>query len=257
VTYPKLFRKHRRAIAALGLAFGANLCFAADSPIATLASTSSCAKHIWADRGRAPLGFIKGVALVYSRRYCELRRHTDTAVTVMAGHAVHSAKDALNLYGKAGGSDVDRLRAVFALAMGEGMRESSGNTTEGYDKTVCHQTVEIAEAGLFQVSHDSLGRSVWQQRVIDQYAASPSSCLLDTFLEGVRPKTIPVVGVGPGAEFQTRMKSCPALATDYAVIMFRVDRSHFGPITRKEAELVPECEDLLRSIEKEADANCP
>jgi len=257
MTNPKLFRQHRRAIAAMGLVFGANLSFAADSPIAILASTSSCAKHIWTDRGRAPLGFIKGVALVYSQRYCELKRHADTAVTVMAGKAAHSAKDALDLYGKAAGGDVDRLRAVFALALGEGMRESSGNTTEGYDKTVPHQTAEIAEAGLFQVSHDSLGRSSWQQRVMDQYATAPNSCLLDTFLEGVRPKTTPVVSVGPGAEFQTRMKSCTALATDYAVIMFRVDRSHFGPITRKEAELVPECEDMLRSVEKEADANCP
>lgn len=257
MTYPKSLRNHCRAIAAIGLAFGANPCFAADSPVAALAGTSSCAKHLWADRGRAPLGFIKGVTLVYSQRYCELKGHADSAVTVMAGKAAQPAKDALELYGKAGGSDVDRLRAVFALAMGEGMRESSGNTTEGYDKTVHDQTAEIAEAGLFQVSHDSLGRSVWQQRVMDQYAASPNSCLLDTFLEGVRPKTTPVVEAGPGAQFQTRMKSCPALATDYAVIMFRVDRTHFGPIVRQEAELVPECEDLLRSVEKEADAKCP
>jgi len=76
-------------------------------------------------------------------------------------------------------------------------------------------------------------------------------------MQGVHDRKAPVIGDGPGAAFQTLMKSCPALATDYGVIMLRINKDHFGPVKRKEAELLPECEAMLRSVEAEAVATCP
>jgi hypothetical protein len=228
-----------------------------DSHITALASASSCAQYHWRDRRRAPTGYIKGIALAYSRAYCELKHNTPSMVTVISSESTDKNADALELYFKSCGGPLDRLRSVYALAIGEGMRESSGNTTEGYDKTVRHPTAETAEAGLFQVSHDSIKGSPWLEKLISQYTNEPATCLLDVFREGVSDKKVPTIGTGPGADFQSMMKSCPALATNYAVVLFRLNRNHFGPIRRTEAELIPACEAMLQSIEKESDANCP
>lgn len=42
-----------------------------------------------------------------------------------------------------------------------------------------------------------------------------------------------------------------------APVMFRVNRSHFGPTNRREAELHPSCEVLLQGVEKGADTQTP
>lgn len=228
-----------------------------DQKILAIPSKSSCASHVFQKRGQAPAGYLKGIALVYAKRSCELKQHADTAVVIMSAKASDPKSDALEWYGKASGTDQDRLRSLFVLLIGEGMRESSGNPTEGYDLTVRRQNAEIAEAGLFQVSHDSLGRSIYLQKVVAQYSNNPNSCLLNTFMEGVHDRKREVFGEGPGAEFQTQTKSCPALAVDYAAILLRVNRQHFGPINRKEAELVPECEQMLRNVEDATNSSCP
>jgi len=137
------------------------------------------------------------------------------------------------------------------------MRESDGNSTVGYDETVKEQTSETAEAGLYQVSHDSMGSSPWLRALYEQFKQDASSCLLNEYLEGTMDRKSEVVGNGPGAEFQRFTKSCPAFATAYAAVMFRINLAHFGPIKRKEAELLPACETMLQAVEKEADAPRP
>jgi hypothetical protein len=37
----------------------------------------------WNNRGRAPIGYIKGIALMYARSYLELKTGQDSAVKVM------------------------------------------------------------------------------------------------------------------------------------------------------------------------------
>jgi len=74
-------------------------------------------------------------------------------------------------------------------------------------------------------------------------------------MDGVHDKRAPELGNGTGAAFQRMMKTCPAFATEYAVVMLRINRKHFGPINRHEAELRPECEKMLEAIEGMVDSS--
>lgn len=225
--------------------------------IADIAARSDCAKHRWRQRGRAPVGYVKGVALVYAKSFCESKGSAETAATVMKQQLQHDGEDALVRYqrdltgnGVDVNSDIERLRALYTLGIGLGMRESSGNTTEGRDTKVRHPTVNNAEAGLFQTSFDSFNKSPFLAQLFDQYQANTSACLLDIFKEGI-PRVImrPVFGTGRGADFQRFTRECPAFATEYAMVMLRVNRRHFGPINRHEAEYFQPCNDMLKQVE--------
>jgi hypothetical protein len=228
----------------------------ADSRIAGIAARSACARHVWLKRGRAPVGYIKGVAQVYAKSFCESRGSAETAATVMkqplqdGQDALVHYRDALVRNGVDVSRDAERLRALYTLGIGLGMRESSGNTTEGRDMNVRTPTASNAEAGLFQQSFDSLGRSPALAQLSEQYKANTGACLLETFKEGItRVVTRPVFGTGPGAEFQRITRECPAFATEYAMVMLRVNRRHFGPINRQEAEFFQPCNDMLKEVE--------
>lgn len=221
------------------------------------AAQSECGRHFWKQRGEAPAGFIKGMAASYAKTWCEASKSPGSVAAALAGTSFKSERDALALYGKGGGSQDDRLRAIYALAISEGMRESSGNTTEGYDRTVKKQTAEIAEAGLFQVSHDSLRASPLLQKLWDRFAASPADCNLSIFEEGIKRVNRPEVGTGKGAEFQRFTRVCPAFAVEYAAVMMRANLNHFGPIKRKEAELLPTCVAMFEQVEQAAKPLCP
>jgi hypothetical protein len=224
--------------------------------IEDIAASSACARHLWKDRGRAPVGYITGVALVYSKSFCESRGSAGAA-TVMK-QPLQGNQDALARYreeitghGLDLNRDVERLRALYTLGIGLGMRESSGNTTEGRDMNVTDPTALNAEAGLFQQSFDSIHRSPVLAQLFAQYTASTGACRLDTFMDGVsRVVTRPVFGDGPGAEFQRFTRACPAFATEYAMVLLRVNRRHFGTINRKEAEFIPECNEMLKDVER-------
>ena len=221
-----------------------------EAAIATEAGKSACAKVNWKDRGVARPGYFKGMAVSYGRKVCELKTGSDTIAKAIAAPTANNERDALEIYGRATGTDLQRLRATFALAIGEGMRESSGNTTEGRDVTVLDPTPANAEAGLFQVSFDSLGGSARLAGIYASYQAAPQTCLLELFMEGVKDRKAPLVGSGEAAKFQRFTKDCPAFATDYAAIMFRTNRNHFGPIKKMKAELLPACEAMLERVEQ-------
>jgi hypothetical protein len=227
-----------------------------DQRIAEIAARSACARHNWTDRGFAPVGYIKGMALMYAKSLCESRGSAGPAVTIMKQPLV-GGEDALVRYrddlaqnGVDVNNDIERLRAIYTLGIGEGMRESSGNTTDGRDKTVKHPTVANAEAGLFQQSFDSFGKSPVFARLFEQYKANTGACLLATFKEGIpRVITRPVFGTGPGAEFQRFTRACPAFATEYAMVLFRINQTHFGPIKRHQAEYFQPCNEMLKEVE--------
>lgn len=231
-----------------------------DQRITDIAARSVCTRHNWPGRGFAPVGYIKGIALVYAKSLCESRGSVETAATVMRRPLLRSGEDSLVRYerdlqrsGIDASKEIERLRAVYTLGIGEGMRESSGNTTEGFDAGASRPpTAATAEAGLFQSSFDSINRSPALAKLFEQYKANPGACLLQTFMEGIPAREIdrrPVVGTGPGAEFQRFTRECPAFATEYAMVMFRVNRTHFGPIKRHEAEFFKPCSDMLKEVE--------
>lgn len=233
----------------------------ADRRVAEIAAASECARHFWPQRGRAPVGYVKGMALMYAKSFCEARGAGSPVVAVMK-QPLEAGEDALVRYredldrnGVDVGNDIERLRAIYTLAIGEGMRESSGNTTEGRDMNVERPTAATAEAGLFQQSFDTFGKSRLFGPLFDQYKADTSACRLGVFKEGI-PRVVrtPVVGGGRAAEFQRFTRDCPAFATEYAMILFRINQRHFGPVRRHEAEYFQPCNDMFRQVE--AAASC-
>ncbi len=149
------------------------------------------------------------------------------------------------------------MRAIYALGMGLGMRESSGSYCEGWDASAgSNRPSAAAEAGAFQVSYDSMGASSELRKLYQEYQASPSRrCLLDVFKEGVSCRSRSILGSGAGATYQAFNKACPAFAAEYAMTLLRIQRTHFGPINRKEAEVVPACESLLSSVQQLVDSD--
>ena len=123
-----------------------------------LAAASPLASLTWTGRGRAPLGYIKGMAVMFAACYARLGT-PDTAVASMTVPVGSTGRDALARYGVAPGGKADILRSLFALLIGLGMRESSGNYTEGRDTTADNVTADTAEAGLFQQSWNSSAAS--------------------------------------------------------------------------------------------------
>lgn len=225
--------------------------------ITEITAKSPISKYFWKDRGPAKIGYIKGVAVTYAKSYIELKTKQKTAVEVMSQPLGDPKKDALTHYALTANSDTERLRAVFTLALGLGMRESSGNTTEGWDRDKLNygikNTEDNAEAGLFQVSWDSRNKLPWLLRSYEQYQAAPEQCSLSIFMEKVTDKKRPPVGDGDGARFQRFTKECPSFATEYVMIMLRSNRSHFGPINQKKAEYMLDAEKMFRDIEKTVD----
>src|SRR4051812_4478711 len=66
--------------------------------IAQIAGTSTCAKYSWKKRGRAPAGYMKGVAMSFGRSLCRLRVSGTSAraAGVMSAAGVTSdSKDSL------------------------------------------------------------------------------------------------------------------------------------------------------------------
>jgi Bacterial SH3 domain len=100
-----------------------------------IASTSAIATYNWKNRGVAPLGYIKGMAMVFARVYCRLKEGDLAALAMSKANTGNRQKDALAWYAqqfREAGMDNETagpstLRHLFVLLIGLGMRESSGN----------------------------------------------------------------------------------------------------------------------------------
>src|SRR5215467_10280264 len=166
--------------------------------ITQMASASRLARFAWRGRGRAPAGYIKGMALVYGRVYCKFKAG-DTAVLDMARKDNgDQARDALAWYRRVfntAGMDnsitgVDTLRHLFVLLIGLGMRESGGRYCEGPDSRARKVRADTAEAGLFQTSFDARKASPLLPQIFAQYQETPSG-FADVFKEGANCSTAP------------------------------------------------------------------
>jgi len=230
--------------------------------ITQVAANSDIARYRWRNRGIAPLGYIKGMALVYARMYCKYKAGDAVAIEIAKADTGNTKKDALAHYAKeftnAGmsnaSSGVDTLRHLFVLLIGLGMRESSGKYCEGRDKSASNTSAETAEAGLFQTSYNIRGASPLIPVLFQHYLAHPNG-FLDVFKEGVYCKSSDLVnyGEGSGKEFQRLSKECPAFAAEVTAVGLRNRMQHWGPIKRKEAEIRQECDNLLIAIQSVVD----
>jgi len=131
--------------------------------ILDIAATSAIARYHWVARGVAPIGYIKGMALVYARLYGKLKAGDPIVAEMAKADTGNGAKDALSHYSdrfsQAGmdneASGVSTLRHLIVLMTGLGMMESSGRYCEGRDVAATNIGSENAEAGMFQTSYDA------------------------------------------------------------------------------------------------------
>jgi hypothetical protein len=162
----------------------------------------------------------------------------------------NTSTDALAYYQSGAPAGPEAMRALYTLGMGLGMRESSGSYCEGWDRGAgANRSSSAGEAGAFQTSYDSMSLSPELSNLYAEYKARPELCFQDVFKEGASCSAINILGTGPGADYQEFNIACPAFATEYAMTMLRISRSHYGPINRKEAQVVPACNQLLKSVQ--------
>ena len=98
--------------------------------------------------GVAPLGYTRGMALVFARMYCKLKAGDPAPMEISKANTGNRDVDAQAWYAqefqRAGmdneSSGVATLRHVFVLLFGLGMRESSGRYCEGRDRSVSNTT---------------------------------------------------------------------------------------------------------------------
>src|SRR5271166_1469964 len=216
----------------------------------------------WPGRGQAPSGYIKGMACVYAKVYCDLKAGA-MATTVMArADTGEDATDALAWYSGQfddlampnDKSGRDTLRHLFVLMTGLGMRESSGQYWCGRDTEVDDETPDETEAGLFQMSWNIRTYSPLIPALLDWYSANANCGLLPIFKEGLGTHTSPSYGSGDVLRFQEVSKCCPAFAAEAAAVGLRVRRTHWGPINRHEAHLSPAVNHLFLAVQAAVDA---
>lgn len=216
-----------------------------------MASDSPVTNYRWKDRGKAPAGYIKGMAAAFLLTLIDIRR------TGLASAAVKplgdASKDVLAWYddllpNTASDDAEERLVLLFAIMLGLGMRESSGKHCEGRDLSADNVTAQTAEAGLFQVSFDSIGGHPDLKSLFEAYRGRDD--LASIFQEGVRcsDSSWEDWGDGAGREFQSLNKRCPLFAVSYDAVLLRHQRKHWGPINRKEAEVRPDALVMFRAI---------
>jgi hypothetical protein len=233
--------------------------------ISEIAERSRCATYDWKDRGVAPKAYMRGMALVFARAICHPERENvkvaSSPVPVPSKAAENS--DGLRWYNSRFSAlgiaqvrnGLDNLRHTFTLLVGLGMRESTGQHCTGRDMTANFNTSDSAEAGLFQTSWGAHSSDPSLAKLFAHYKANPSECLLNVFSKGVScpPSDWKNWGKGEGAEWQKLTKKCPAFAADYAAVVLRKNGGHageFGPIVRREAELLPACHSMLQDVQK-------
>lgn len=233
--------------------------------IAHAAAGSPLAAVRWnGNRGVAPIGYIKGMAVTYGLVYAKWKARDSAAVVMAAMNSGHDETDALAWYDRqfrAAGMDNSTsgeatLRHLFVLLIGLGMRESSGKYFEGRDTTANNVDADTAETGLFQMSWNARNASPELPRLFAHYSARPDG-FLSIFQEGLQPRETENFGSGEGAAFQRLCKTCPAFAAEAAAIGLRVLRKHWGPINRQEAEIRPEADALLKQVEQIVDLRQP
>ena len=189
--------------------------------ITQIAASSPLARVSWSGRGRAPIGYIKGMAVMFAVAQAKLAQGDPAALEMAKAASGDSQRDALAHYASEFAalgmhndvSGIDTLRHLFVLMIGLGMRESSGRYCEGRDQSAPNTEADTAEAGLFQMSWDANGASREIPRLLAEYQASGGG-YHDIFAEGVTPRSSELsnFGSGTGATFQRLCKPFPGFA---------------------------------------------
>lgn len=242
--------------------------------IMDLTAQFQCATKSWPGRGHAPRAYMRGVALVFARAVCNPTRDDVKIMSEAKASGTEGVKsDALTWYDPEfaasnmpnNNAGPDALRHTYALLIGLGMRESSGQHCEGRDQSADFTQADTAEAGLFQTSWGARTKTGTAQTVLESMfesysGANSRECHHEVFSDHVRcePRDAENFGTGKGAEWQKLTKDCPAFSTEYGAIVLRRHggkKGEFGPIRRKEAELRKSCDRMLLRAQELLAAN--
>lgn len=190
------------------------------------------------DTSAAPLGYTKGMALLYAEDYARLK-HGDQVVLALSRGAKDDDNDGLARlrakFAKIGmdvtASGAEALRSLYVLLFELGVRETDGRYYLGLDsgpnKPDEEINAETTEAGLFSSScnfssDDTLAHSIFQRYRTEGSVAGKQ--YLRIFAEGVPPPengNDANVGTGDGLVFQKLTKANPRFATEFAAAVVR------------------------------------
>ena len=220
--------------------------------------SSSVLNYVWKNRGKANEGYIAGMAKTFALALMRLN-NDDEAAGIMA-HADNNNpdKDALSWYASEfraknmdnSKSGANTLRHLFVMMTGLGMCESSGNHWEGRDMSASNTTSDTCEAGLFQASWNLSSCSSEITNLFNEFKGDPNG-FRPTFTKGLYPNTgnLDNYGSGNGCYYQWLAKYCPAFSALMTGVGMRKLRQHWGPINRREVEIVSSVDAMLKNVE--------
>ena len=213
-------------------------------------SGHSCYLESYKHRGTAPKQLVEGLIANFTQEVCSPSGASNATLG-------NSRKDALAHY-----KSPAKVENLYALMIGSGMQESSGGHDCGQDSDAPeNRTGPKAEAGIFQTSYNSIAKSDELKRTYEEAKAGKVECYSDRYVACTgtdRASGFPRLknwGEGEGVNFQALTKSCQGFAAKYHSIMLRVDRSHYGPINTKNAEMMPACVEMFSGLKDYISAN--
>lgn len=228
--------------------------------IVEVAEQSDINHYSWDDRGTSPPGYISGMALTFALAVTMYHRDEEAAVIMAGADSGDPDTDALTWYSDEFDDEemdnsvtgTDTLRHLFALMIGLGMRESSGNCWEGRDMSASNVSSDTCEAGLFQTSWNI--RSCAPEAMnalLEHYWGDPNG-FNETFRRGLNPTAamLDIYGSGAGAQYQWLSRYAPAFHALVTGVGMRLLRQHWGPINRHEVELRSEADEMLQQVQQ-------
>lgn len=250
---------------------------AATPRIIAAAKASAIARHNWKDRGVACIGYTAGMALAYASAFAKLQAHDPVADRMsralepafrdshgrLKGDALTWYSDQFRAVGMGTATAVERLRGLFVLLLGLGMRESSGRFCEGRDRSANNTSADTAEAGLFQMSFDLVAPRAELLDIFHHYQSNSAEGLREIFEMEVSPKPRPKdlenfgSSASSGFAFQKISKECPAMTAEIAALGLREFAGHWGPIINHAAEVRSASKELLLAVEQIIDTPMP
>jgi len=231
--------------------------------IAELVLEHPIQKFVWEDRGRSPSGYVAGVAQVFALALTWLKAGDPIALEMAVGESGDGQTDVLSWYkpefaklgmdNSTGGPNT--LRHLFAFMIGLGMRESSGRYYEGRDITATNTSADTTEAGCLQMSWNMRSASPSMGKLLEYFWGDPNG-FLPTFSVGLTPTSAGLMnyGTGQGAAYQFLAKYSPSFCLLTGAIGLRKRCRHWGPVVRKEVELIQEADDVLLQVQRMMDS---
>lgn len=215
--------------------------------------------------GRMSTGYFYGMMLTFAKAVCKVKEapNGDLYSGILTSPAGSARKDTFAHKGYVASLQGDPLVQNYSLLLSLGMLESSGMYNEGIDRSASNTNGITTEAGLFQVSYNSVNPSQVPNRIYDELMTrynrgqDATACMTGLFqLDQRLSKNTKSFGSGAALEFQNAMKSCPAMAAEYMSILLRRDVNHNGPLKREEAQPSKECSEALTVVKRVAESNC-